>query len=161
MWWFVLILSLLLGGCTHSTDEPACERLIDDSRYAPLHDHAGRLFRLVDYRGQWLLINFWASWCEPCQRELPVLGALHQAYDDVQILGVNYDHLPTPVLNQLLQEQHVAFPTAMQDPLYRLQELSLPALPVTFVINPAGCLVATLLGEQTKDSLLAQLERSP
>ena len=46
---------------------------------------------LEELRGQWVVINYWAQWCKPCIEEIPELNALDQKYEQVTVLGVNYD----------------------------------------------------------------------
>ena len=56
-------------------------------------DMQGKAQRLVDYRGKWVLVNFWATWCPPCQEETPELVELHKAHKntDLVVIGVALD----------------------------------------------------------------------
>ena len=75
-------------------------------------DSNGRMHPLAEYRGRPLVLNFWATWCEPCRREIPLLQALHQERgDSVQIVGVAVD-FQADVL-QYAQAQGITYPLLM------------------------------------------------
>jgi thiol-disulfide isomerase/thioredoxin len=56
-----------------------------------------KLINLMDFRGDWVLINFWATWCAPCMIEMPDLQQLYDEYPDLHIIGVNLDEHPSLV----------------------------------------------------------------
>ncbi len=108
---------------------------------------------LESLRGQWVLINYWARWCKPCIEEIPELNKLDASRDDVTVLGVNFDGVQGEELAQQESELGVAFTTLAKDPA---ADIGIPrpvVLPTTLVLNPAGEVVATLLGPQTLESL--------
>lgn len=108
---------------------------------------------LAAYRGQWVLINYWAQWCKPCIKEIPELNELDHSRDDVTVLGVNYDGLTGAELESQLTALKVGFATLEQDPAASLGVTRPVVLPTTFLLNPDGELVATLVGPQTLESL--------
>ena len=128
----ILVIVLTLVG--------ACSRAPDDSGLAAHH-------------GQWVLVNYWAKWCKPCIKEIPELNELDHSRDDVTVLGVNYDGLTGQELEAQLTELGVEFTTLTQDPALELGVARPVVLPTTFLLNPKGELVATLLGPQTLQSL--------
>ena len=109
--------------------------------------------RLEDLRGQWVVINYWASWCKPCIEEIPQLNALDRQYDRVTVLGVNYDGASGADLEQQRQQLGVNFASLAADPAAQLGTARPVVLPTTLVLDPDGQLVATLLGPQTLHSL--------
>jgi len=108
---------------------------------------------LEAHRGQWILVNYWAKWCKPCIKEIPELNALDQGREDVTVLGVNYDGLVGEELAAQLNELKVEFATLPADPAAELGEPRPVVLPTTFILNPDGDLVSTLVGPQTLETL--------
>jgi thiol-disulfide isomerase/thioredoxin len=123
-------------------------------------DPAPGSLRLEDYRGQWLVINYWAQWCKPCIAEIPELNQFDSDYDQVTVLGVNYDGASGEELEAQLQELGVTFPTLAEDPASQLGTTRPRVLPTTLVIDPQGLLVETLLGPQTVETLAAATRQS-
>src|SRR5450755_4391548 len=56
-----------------------------------LVDTQGAHHRLADYRGRWVVLNFWATWCVPCIEEIPAIAQYHRAHGDVVVIGVPVD----------------------------------------------------------------------
>ena len=77
---------------------------------------AGSNLRLEEYRGQVVLINFWASWCGPCRQEMPILDQLHQRYEDTgfAVLGVNVEGEVEPA-RKVLDRTPVSFPVLIDE----------------------------------------------
>jgi thiol-disulfide isomerase/thioredoxin len=109
--------------------------------------------RLEELRGQWVVINYWAQWCKPCIEEIPQLNALDTQYSQVTVLGVNYDGATGTDLEQQRQKLGVAFASMEADPAAPLGTTRPVVLPTTLIVDPAGQLVATLIGPQTLKSL--------
>jgi thiol-disulfide isomerase/thioredoxin len=142
----VLVLILTLLALT------ACQKQAD------AYDSQGQAIRLSDYQGKWVLVNFWASWCSPCLQELPELNKLQQKYpDNIQVLGVNFDQMSNQEIQAFGQKYALNFPLLSHFPLIKIGDKGVSVLPTTFVINPAGELVATLTGPQTEKSLMEQV----
>nr|CAI78762.1 putative thioredoxin [uncultured Gammaproteobacteria bacterium] len=109
--------------------------------------------RLEELRGHWVVINYWAQWCKPCIEEIPELNALDRTYDQVTVLGVNFDGATGQELAQQQQQLGVAFATLEADPS---EDLGIPrpvVLPTTLIVSPDGELTQTLVGPQTLESL--------
>jgi thiol-disulfide isomerase/thioredoxin len=100
-----------------------------------------------------VLVNYWAKWCKPCIKEIPELNALDQGRDDVTVLGVNYDGLTGDALAAQLTELKVEFATLTADPATQLGTQRPVVLPTTFILDPEGALVSTLVGPQTLETL--------
>jgi thiol-disulfide isomerase/thioredoxin len=103
-------------------------------------------------RGDWVFINYWATWCKPCRREIPELNALHEM-PGFTVLGVNYDGAVGDALAEEEAALAIAFPTLGEDPARRYAVERPQVLPTTLVINPGGGLEEVLVGPQTVDSL--------
>ena len=111
-------------------------------------------------QGKWLIINYWASWCEPCHEEIPELNAFHRAHEDVIILGVSFDQVPQTELPDIIQKMKIEFPTLATNPAKKLGLGEIPGIPVSYVITPNGKVHKRLFGAQTKKGLEASLKLS-
>ncbi len=129
--------------------------LVGCSQPAEWQDSEGKPIKLSDYRGKWVVINYWSSLCRPCAEEIPELNLFYFAHKDKDavVLGYNYDHVPSAQIPLLIQRMGVLFPTLITDPSDTFGITSIPGLPMSFLIGPDGKLKQTLLGEQTQYSL--------
>lgn len=110
-------------------------------------DLNGRPLRLSGFRGQWVVVNFWATWCGPCIREMPVLRAFHDEREDATVIGVNFEEIDSELLLAFVAELEIDYPVvrAGNQPLLPFEPLK--GLPTTFVVSPRGTLVAGKVGE--------------
>jgi peroxiredoxin len=136
-----ILLSISLVGCTRST--------------VTTKDSNGNVINFADYRGKWIVLNYWASWCKPCKTEIPELNAFYSGHKDLDavVLGVNYDQVDITQLQQLVKQFVINYPVLSTDPGPALGITSVPGIPASFLINPEGKLVKTLYGEQTQIEL--------
>ncbi|MEQ1880532.1 MAG: TlpA disulfide reductase family protein [Burkholderiales bacterium] len=128
------------------------------SRDFVLTDTNGRAHRLSHYRGKWLIVNFWATWCPPCLEEIPDLVALKEARKDVQILGVAMEFQDSKQVLQFAEGMFVNYPIILGSNQDADQVGSVPGLPTTFFFNPKGRLVKRQVGKITRkqiDELMA------
>jgi thiol-disulfide isomerase/thioredoxin len=118
--------------------------------------------RLADFRGRWVIVNFWATWCTPCLLEMPELQAFHEQYHNrAMVIGVNYQDLAASDIRAFTERLAIHFPIALShgNPL---SGFPLKGLPTTFLISPTGKLVDTHLGTVNAAMLaerLAELEK--
>lgn len=119
------------------------------------NDSRGQPVTANSLEGQWLVLNYWATWCGPCRREIPELNAFaaQMATQGVQVLGVNFDQLQGENLTQAADSMGITYRVLAQDPADTLKLPGTEGLPVTFVLDPQRKLRATLLGEQTAAGL--------
>jgi len=114
--------------------------------------------RFADLRGRWILINYWASWCEPCIKEVPELNRFNQQYaTQAAVFAVNFDGAKGTELQQQAAKLKFALPVLLDDPAALLGYTRPEALPSTFVFGPDGKLKQVLQGEQTVASLAAAI----
>ena len=99
----------------------------------------GTNLRLEEYRGQVVLINFWASWCGPCRQEMPLLDRLHQRYVDTgfAVLGVNVEGEEAPA-RELIDKIPVTFPVLIDEGQLVSELYKLEAMPSTVVVDRDG-----------------------
>jgi thiol-disulfide isomerase/thioredoxin len=121
---------------------------------------SGDLLALDRPDGDWRVVNYWAEWCKPCIREIPELNALDKQYDDVRVLGVNYDDAKGRELAEQVERLGIEFPTLPRDPAADLGVQRPQVLPTTVIVDPAGRVTAVLVGPQTLASLADALGRA-
>jgi thiol-disulfide isomerase/thioredoxin len=139
-----------------------CLLLIAGCQKPQAYDSQGHLVRIADFRGKWVLINYWATWCNACMAEISILNKLATAYSDkVVVLGVNYDHLDNSALAELREEYEVKYRFFSNFPMEKYGVEEIADIPVTFIINPEGNLVQTLHGAQTLEKFQSLLSLPP
>ena len=106
---------------------------------------------------QWNVVNYWAIWCKPCREEIPELNQLNQI-ENVVVLGVNFDGQVGEVLISDAGDLGIAF-DIIDDPAAYLNISRPSVLPTTLVLSPEGTLVATLVGPQTAESIMAHIDQ--
>ncbi len=105
----------------------------------------GETLSLSDLRGEWVVINFWATWCPPCVEEMPYLNQLG-GERDVHILGVNFNENESTV-RQFVDAHAISFPILLEpDDITRLV-YGVRGLPRTIVIAPDGTIAHTIIGQ--------------
>ncbi|MGE0622252.1 MAG: TlpA family protein disulfide reductase [Pseudomonadales bacterium] len=112
----------------------------------------GSNLRLEEYRGQVVLLNFWASWCGPCRQEMPLLDRLHHRYEDTgfAVLGVNVEGEIAPA-QEIVDKTNVTFPILIDDGQKVSQMYNLQAMPSTVVIDRDGVVRYIHLGYKPGD----------
>ena len=144
----LLMATVLLSSCN-----------MPESGDSQFTDTNGVGYRLENYDGQYLVINYWATWCAPCKKEIPELIALGDNHADVEVLGVNYDMPGPQEMQEQIEEMKITFPVLSADP-HQLLGVEKPAvLPTTIIRGPAGGLT-TLIGPQTEASLLEAMGKA-
>lgn len=115
-------------------------------------DH-GR-FDLSAQRGQWVVVNFWATWCKPCIKEIPDLSAFDASRDDVQVIGLAYEEIEIADLREFLARHPAGYPIAVLDVYDPPADFDTPrGLPMTYLIDPEGRIARKFLGPITSDDL--------
>ncbi|MCD6047971.1 MAG: thioredoxin [Gammaproteobacteria bacterium] len=119
-------------------------------------DQNGNPVDLDHHPGKWLVINYWAPWCEPCKKELPEMNHFYLTHQNhVLVYGVDYDHPSVAQLQALGKKLGLDYPLLAKDPAKKLKIGDVQGLPVTYVYNPEGKLVKTLVGPQKSSNLEA------
>lgn len=126
-----------------------------DAGQAVFTDPEGGEHVLADYHGQVVLLNFWATWCAPCRKEMPTLDALQEALggDDFQVVTIATGRNKVAGINQFFAEAGVTHLPVLLDPRSTLaREMLVLGLPMTIVLNREGQEIARLRGDAVWDS---------
>ena len=156
----VLVLVLVAGACSDggSPDATTGPLLPADPYELPEFDLASYEALLFELEGTPVLVNVWASWCEPCEEEAPHLAATHAEYGDrVQFLGVDILD-DREAARRFMREYGWTYPSVYDLPGAIRDGLGLLGQPVTLFYDASGELVATWTGALTEDVLRANLE---
>jgi peroxiredoxin len=125
-----------------------------------LTDLQGKSWTLKALRGKVVLVNFWATWCQPCRREMPDLETLYKRFKDqgFVILGISDEE--SPKVKELLAELKVSYPILL-DPGRKVNELfRVDGIPKNFVYDRNGKLVAQSIDMRTQKQFLVMLAQA-
>lgn len=108
---------------------------------------------LAEYRGKWVVLNFWATWCAPCRHEMPSLDRLQAAIPEIAVVPVATGRNAVPGIEKFFATAAIQNLPIRRDPTSELSRAaSVMALPVTLILNPEGQEVARLIGDAEWDS---------
>jgi len=114
-------------------------------------DSKGKTHSLAQYKGKWVLVNFWATWCPPCLEEIPDLVALHEnKKNKLVVLGVALDYKDSKHVLEFAEQMMVSYPIILGDQKMAAQIGAVPGLPTTYLYNPEGKVVAYNVGALTR-----------
>jgi thiol-disulfide isomerase/thioredoxin len=155
---------LIMGGSPSEAAMTASAKgnAVDDLWKQPLQMAAGTQQSLASFKGRPVVVNFWASWCGPCVKEMPTLAALHREYEKkgITFIGLGVDSEKN--VNAFLQKLPVDYPIYIAGfggaDLARSFGNNAGALPFTVVIDAKGVIRSTKLGEVDPKELKATLD---
>jgi len=177
IWRFILLVAVILvlaygvGRLELSARKPVkVERLGEGELSAPLFslpDMNGRKVDLVSFKGQVIVIEFWATWCAPCREEIPLLNQIHKEYREkgVVIIGISLDRKPPQEVRKFLDQLRVEYPNVMGDEetFERYSQMAnlgpIRGIPATFVIDRNGQICQRYMG-LTEKSILEEAIRA-
>ena len=145
--WVVVLLMLVTfsAGAVNETAEP-----VDFT----LPRLGGGEVALSDYLGGWVVVNYWATWCAPCRKEMPELSLLHDERDDITVLGLAFEDTDDEAFDIFLAEFHASYPILRVDVYQPPEPFGAPkVLPTTIILDPEGRAVKTFLGPVTREAI--------
>jgi len=120
----------------------------------------GKPVSLSDYRGKWVVVNYWATWCPPCLEEIPELVDLYEGNRDrLVVLGVNYEEVNEDYLREFVESHMISYPVMRMDPLPVTPLGSVVGLPTTYIISPEGERTARQEGSVTRQGIEQYIAR--
>ncbi len=110
----------------------------------------GKTFDLAEQRGKWAIVNFWATWCGPCLKEMPELSALDAMREHIVVVGLAYEDNTPEAMTAFMQQHPVVYPIALVDVYNPPKDFEAPrGLPMTYVIAPDGKVAKKYTGPVT------------
>jgi len=107
----------------------------------------GQIVKLSDLKGEFVVLNFWATWCVPCIKEMPELQKAHESLtaNHVKIIGINFAESRNKVV-EYTRENHLSFPVLLDGFGNVSQDYDVINLPVTYFISPDGIIREKIFG---------------
>lgn len=159
-----VILLLLLGalGYTLYTNFFVEKEIVGPNDPAPnfaLEDLEGKVHHLSDYKGKGVFLNFWGTYCKPCEKEMPYMNKLYGEYKEkgVEILAANVGESNLAV--QKFQEKYdLKFPILMDKDQQVLDAYGVDPIPTTFLIDKNGKITKIITATMTEEQIRAHME---
>lgn len=152
----LLLAAVFCGLLALTATVAGAERTIELS----LKDLDGNLHTLAEHRGKWVVVNFWATTCPPCIKEMPELSDFHDRHkdSDAVVLGVNFEDIRLSWMRAFLNSVNVTYPILPWGTSPATPFGMIIALPTTFIVSPSGTSVARYTGEIKAADIEAYIE---
>ncbi|MBK7145351.1 MAG: TlpA family protein disulfide reductase [Xanthomonadales bacterium] len=151
---WILVLALLFAAAVNGAESAGAEKA--PSLVVTTLDHGE--FDLAKQRGKWVLVNFWATWCAPCLKEIPDFSEFDVQRDDVVVIGLAFEEIEVADLRAFLKEHPAAYPIALVDVFAPPAGFEVPrGLPTSWLIAPDGKVAEKYLGPITSADLARRI----
>lgn len=121
----------------------------------------GQTIKLSDFKGEFVVLNFWATWCVPCSKEMPEFQKAHQTFADknIKIIGVNFGE-PKKRVYKFTQDNNLSFLVLLDGFGNTAEKYKVRSLPVTYFISPDGIIREKIIGGGlTKEIIEAKINQ--
>ena len=118
-----------------------------------LEDQDGNFLKMSDYKGKVVIVNFWATWCPPCRKEMPSMQRAWEILkkENIEMLAINVGEDGDQIFS-FTAEYPVQFPLIMDKDSSVVRQWKVRGLPTTYIVNPAGKIVYQAIGDREWDS---------
>jgi thiol-disulfide isomerase/thioredoxin len=125
-------------------------------------DTDGKIHTLSGYKGKWVLVNYWATWCPPCLEEIPDLIALYEnKKNNLVVIGVAMDYRNAKQVTDFAKGLLVEYPIVLGNAQVVRQIGPVQGLPTTYLYNPEGKMVAQQVGLITRAAVESYIASKP
>jgi len=141
------LLSALWVYAAERKEKPYIPKIVDFS----LPDIDGKQRSLSEFRGKWVVVNYWATWCPPCITEIPELIEFHERHKnkDAVVVGIDFEDIETKELREFIDSYFMSYTILRMKPVAKSQLGVISGLPTSFIISPKGELLARNTGTMT------------
>lgn len=125
-----------------------------------LPDLSDKPVSLSDFRGKWVVVNYWATWCPPCLEEIPDLVDLYDNNrDKLVVLGINHEEVNDEYLREFVESHLISYPILRAEPVPVTPLGPVLGLPTTYIISPKGEAMARQEGPVTREAIEKYIAR--
>jgi len=125
-----------------------------------LTDLDGKSVSLSDFRGKWVIVNYWATWCPPCLEEIPDLVDLYEENrDTIVVLGIDFEEVNEEYLKGFVDSHMISYPVMNMEPVPVTELGPVLGLPTSYIISPDGERVARQEGPVTREAIEKYIAR--
>jgi peroxiredoxin len=125
-----------------------------------LTDLQGKAWHLKDLRGQIVLVNFWATWCPPCRKEMPDLQSLYAQFKNQGVVVLSISDEESAKVSPFVAERDITYPVLLDPGRKVNEEFKVEGIPKSFVYDRDGKLVAQSIDMRTKGQFLQMLAQA-
>lgn len=141
----------------YEPDNPATYPLAYDFKLKSID---GSTKKLSDYKGKVIVLDFWATWCQPCIKGIPDLIDIQKSMKDVQVIGITVDENPMKVVPDFIKKHNINYPILIgSEEVYR-QYGGINAIPTTFIIDKEGRIRNKHIGLVPKNVLVEEIKKA-
>jgi len=156
----IITVFVLFGACSGPGGKGEVETMEGGAPDFTLPAVDGSMVKLSDYEGKVIMVDFWATWCPPCQEMLPVLSKLHKRFsmEGLVILGVSLDQEGLGLLGPYVYENRIPYKVLMGNDEVK-KGFGVTSIPTLFMIDREGRLVRKMMGFHSYGELEGQLKK--
>ena len=147
----------------YDTDGGLPDNMLQDAADFTVYDKDGNAVKLSDFEGKPVVVNFWASWCQPCQLEMPYFQIAYETYhDEIAFLMVNlcgYNNDTRDDADALIDAMQCSFPVYYDDDASAAEAYAIRSIPVSLFIDEEGKLVSQRIGGVSEEKLQGYLNQ--